>query len=213
LGTGRVPFGSLTALLRAVPVSPEDPGTAALMERLRAVRRAGEFDRAAFLAMCRWKSPRALLHYRRHSAATVRRVARAVLATRSERRRLALLTALRGVSVPTASAILTLIEPRRYAVLDIRVWQLLHALGAVEACPAGRGFGATHWEQFLRLLRAQARALGITPRLVELTLFHYHRTVQTGRLYEPARPAGRRRNPIPVRAAPPRKSGRPSHTR
>jgi hypothetical protein len=169
------------------------------MERLRPVRRAGEFDRAAFLAMCRWKSPRALLHYRRHTASSVRRVARAVLATRSERRRLALLTALRGVSVPTASAILTLIEPRRYAVLDIRVWQLLHALGAVEACPAGRGFGAAHWEQFLGLLRAQARALGTTPRLVELTLFHYHRAVQTGRLYEPVA-AGRRR-PAPVKAS------------
>jgi hypothetical protein len=171
------------------------------MERLRGVRRAGEFDRAAFLAMCRWKSPRARLHYRRHSASTVRRVARAVLATRSERRRLALLTALRGVSVPTASAILTLIEPRRYGVLDIRVWQLLHALGAVEACPAGRGFNASHWEQFLRLLRAQARARRTTPRLVELTLFHYHRTVQTGRLYEPAI-AGRRR-PAPVKACRP----------
>jgi hypothetical protein len=211
VGTGRVPFGSLAALLRAVPVSPEDPGTAALMARLRGVRRAGEFDRAAFLAMCRWKSPRALLHYRRHSDATVRQVARAVLATRSERRRLALLTGLRGVSVPTASAILTLIEPRRYGVLDIRVWQLLHALGAVEACPAGRGFGAAHWEQFLRLLRAQARARQTTPRLVELTLFHYHRTVQTGRLYEPA--VGRRRSPTTVNAAPPRKSGRPSHSR
>ena len=212
MGTGRVPFGSLTALLRAVPVSPEDPGTAALMERLQGVRRAGEFDRAAFLAMCRWKSPRALLHYRRHSATTVQRVARAVLATRSERRRLALLTALRGVSVPTASAILTLIEPRRYGVLDIRVWQLLHKLGAVEACPAGRGFGPAHWEQFLRLLRAQARARHTTPRLVELTLFHYHRTVQTGQLYEPGA-AGRRRSPAAVRAAPPRKSGRPSHSR
>jgi len=116
------------------------------------------------------------------------------------------------VSVPTASAILTLIEPRRYGVLDIRVWQLLHALGAVEACPAGRGFGAAHWEQFLRLLRAQARARRTTPRLVELTLFHYHRTVQTGQLYEPAA-AGRRRSAIAVRAAPPRKSGRPSHSR
>jgi hypothetical protein len=212
VGTGRVPFRSLAALLGAVPMSPEDPGTAALMARLRGVRRAGEFDRVAFLAMCRWKSPRALMHYRRHSAATVRRVARAVLATRSERRRLALLTALRGVSVPTASAILTLIEPKRYGVIDIRVWQLLHALGAVDACPAGRGFGPAHWEQFLGLLRRHARALGTTPRLIELTLFYYHRTVQTGRLYDSVTAARRRRLAAAI-AAPPRKSGRPSHHR
>ena len=116
------------------------------------------------------------------------------------------------MSVPTASAILTLIEPRRYGVLDIRVWQLLHKLGAVEACPAGRGFGPAHWEQFLRLLRAQARARRTTPRLVELTLFHYHRTVQTGRLYEPAA-AGRRRSPAMAKDAPTRNSGSPSHSR
>lgn len=170
-----------------MPVSPEDPGTAALMERLRGVRRAGEFDRAAFLAMCRWKSPRALLHYRRHSADTVRRVARAVLSTRSERRRLALLTALRGVSVPTASAILTLIEPRRYAVLDIRVWQLLHALGAVDGKPGGRGFGAGDWESYLACLRPAARGLGISVRIAEYTLFHCHRRFQLGRLYDPLR--------------------------
>jgi hypothetical protein len=114
--------------------------------------------------------------------------------------------------VPTASAILTLIEPKRYGVIDIRVWQLLHALGAVGACPAGRGFGPAHWEQFLRLLRGHARALGTTPRLVELTLFYYHRTVQTGRLYEAA-PVARRRRLTAVNAAPPSKSGRPSHHR
>ena len=48
-----------------------------------------------------------------------------------------LLTSLAGVSVPVASAILTLIDPRRYGVLDIRVWQLLVALGVMDGKPAG----------------------------------------------------------------------------
>src|SRR5438445_5143702 len=90
--------------------------------------------------MCRWKSPRALRRYAANPAATVRRVSRAVLAARSERSRLELLTRLRGVSVPTASAILTLIDPRRYGVLDVRAWQLLFGLGSVGRKPAGRGF-------------------------------------------------------------------------
>jgi hypothetical protein len=193
VGTGRVPYRDLSALLRAVPIRVEDPATAALIRRLAAVRRAGAFDREAFLVMCRWKSPRAVRHYRRHSAAIIRRVSREVLATRDEARRLALLTGLKGVSVPTASAILTLLEPRRYGVLDIRVWQLLHSVGAVRSRPGGRGFTAAHWAEFLVLLRGQARALGVSARAVEWTLFGYHQRVQTGRLYDPV--GGRRVRP------------------
>ena len=186
MGTGRVPYRDLNALLRAVPIRAEDPATAALIRRLAPARKAGAFDRQAFLAMCRWKSPRAVRHYRRHSAATIRRVSRAMLATRDESQRLALLTGLAGVSVPTASAILTLLEPRRYGVLDIRVWQLLHAIGAVRSRPAGRGFTAAHWAEFLVLLREQARAHRVSTRAIEWTLFGYHQRVQTGRLYEAA---------------------------
>jgi hypothetical protein len=210
VGTGRVPYRDLSALLRALAVRPEDPGTSALIGRLRGVHRAGEFGRRDFIAMCRWKSPRAMLHYRRHSAATIRRVSQAVLATRDEALRMTLLTELKGVSVPTASAILTLLEPRRYGVLDIRVWQLLHTIGAVRSRPDGRGFGLPHWLEFLALIRTQARALGLTARAVEWMLFGYHQTVQTGRLYE--RVAGRRKR-TKAPAAPPRKRGAPTHQR
>jgi hypothetical protein len=209
VGTGRVPYRDLTALFRAVPIRAEDPETAALIRRLRGARRAGVFDRRDFLAMCRWKSPRALPHYRRHSATTIRRVSRAVLATRDEDRRLALLTGLAGVSVPTASAILTLLDPRRYGVLDIRVWQLLHAIGAVASRPGGRGFTAAHWAEFLGLLRGQARALGVSARAVEWTLFGYHQSVQLGRLYEAA---GRRPRRTKAAAAPPTRSGAPNQS-
>jgi hypothetical protein len=38
----------------------------------------------------------------------------------------------KGVSVPMASALLTLLDPKRYGVIDIRVWQLLHRMGTSE---------------------------------------------------------------------------------
>jgi hypothetical protein len=163
----------------------EDPVTAELMRRLGHVRGAGVFTKAELLAMCRWKSPRAMPHYRRNAPATVRRIAREALATRSERRRMELLITLRGVSVPTASAILTLIDPRRYGVLDIRVWQLLFALRSVRANPAGRGLTIAHWLDYLRVLRAHARSLRATCRGVEWALFQLHRARQRGRLYDP----------------------------
>ncbi len=133
--------------------------------------------------MCRWKSPRAIRHYERNTPAGVRRASGEALRTRSERRRLEVLTGLEGVSVPTASAILTLIDPRRYGVIDIRAWQLLYRLGSVRRRPGGVGFRFADWERYLAVLRAQARALRISVRRVELTLFEYHRKTQKGRLY------------------------------
>ena len=187
---GSLPYAGLGVLLRRELVLDEDPGTRALMRRLGPARRRGWLSRAEFLAMCRWKSPRAVRHYRRNSPARIRAASQAALAERSERRRLELLTALRGVNVPVASAILTLLHPRRYGVLDIRAWQLLYRLGAVTSRPDGRGFGASHWIEYLGTLRRHARALGVSARAVEYTLFHCHRKYQAGRLYE--RAVGRR---------------------
>ena len=183
MALGRVPYASLATLLRRELASEEDPETAKLMEALGHVRRRGWFSRAEFLRMCRWKSPRAIRHCRRNSTATVRRVSRAALATTSEQQRLVLLTGLHGVSVPTASAILTLVNPRRYGVLDIRAWQLLFGLGRVGRKPAGQGFVVRDWLDYLAELRRHARRLGVTARAVEYTLFLCHRKFQKGRLY------------------------------
>jgi len=179
---GRVPYRSVAALLRRELVQ-EDPATAALMRELAEVRRRGWFTRGELLRMCRWKSPRVRRHYAANRPAAVRRISRAALAARSEETRLELLTRLRGVSVPTASAVLTLIDPRRYGVLDIRAWQLLFGLGSVDRKPAGRGFTLRDWLEYLGELRRHARRLGVTARAVEYTLFQCHRKFQKGRLY------------------------------
>jgi hypothetical protein len=191
VAVSRVPYASLAALLAREALAAEDAPTRRLIAGLRHVRARGEFSREEFLRMSRWKSPRAAPHYARNSAAAVRRVSRAVLTTRSERRRIELLTALHGVSIPVASAILTLIDPRRYGVLDIRVWQLLHALGAVDRRPSGRGFDTADWERYLACLRPHAARLGASVRLVEYTLFHCHRRFQVGRLYDRVAPSVR----------------------
>lgn len=178
-----VRYKTLRQLLQHELVHDEDPSTKGLIHRLKHVRRDGEFSRAQFLEMCEWKSPRVIRHYRRNSAATIRRVSRAVLASHSERKRMELLTSLRGVSVPMASAILTLIDPQRYGVIDIRVWQLLFAIGSVRKHPQGRGFTFNDWYHYLCQLRHYAKKQRVSARTVERTLFAYHRKVQTRKLY------------------------------
>ena len=195
MGLRRLRYPTLDALLTAELVREEHPPTAALIHDLRGVRRRGYLTRAEFRAMCRWKSPRARLLWEANSAARIRAVSRAVLATRDERRRMELLTALTGVGVPMASAILTLIDPRRYGVLDIRAWQVLFAIRSVAANRRGQGFTIPHWLDFLGALRQHARRLGVSARMVEYTLFQCHVKFQKGTLYVSPRAARRVRSP------------------
>jgi hypothetical protein len=157
------------------------------MARVRAARRRGFVSRAEFLAMCRWKSPRAQPHYLRNRPARIREASRLALAARSERRRIEHLLTLHGVSVPVASAILTLLDPERYGVLDIRAWQMLYSVRGVDANPAGRGFTVAQWLRYLETLRCHARRLRASARAVEYTLFLCHRNRQRGLLYDPRR--------------------------
>jgi hypothetical protein len=189
---GRRSTARLERLVRAQLRVAEDEGTAALTRALRPARRRGFLTRRELEAVCRWKSARAIHHIRANTPAAVRAATRAALATPDETRRLAALTALRGVSVPMASALLTLLDPRRYGVLDIRVWQLLYGMGLVTSSPRGVGFGPDQWRQFLATIRPLAARLGVTARAVELTLFKVHRDRQEGRLYD-REPARRRR--------------------
>ena len=191
----RLDYRSLDALLARELVREEHAGTAALIRDLAGVRRRGVFTRAEFRRMCRWKSPRARLLWEKNSPARIAAVSRAVLATRDERVRMELLTSLTGVGVPMGSAILTLIDPRRYGVLDIRAWQLLFAIRSVESNRRGQGFTIAQWLDYLAALRQHARRLGVSARTVEYTLFECHRKFQKGTLYLSPERARRVRRP------------------
>lgn len=81
------------------------------------------------------------------------------------------LIALRGVSIPMGSAILMATSPRRYGVIDIRVWQLLYRRRFVAENPRGTKFTVRQWCTFLELLRGVARELRVSVRTVERTLY------------------------------------------
>jgi hypothetical protein len=180
----RLPHASLTRLLARELSREEHPPTAALIRELSEVRARGSFTRAQFCRMCHWKSPRARHLWSANSPARIHAISRQVLATRSERRRMELLTGLKGVGVPMASAILTLLDPKRYGVLDIRAWQILFAMQSVSANRRGQGFTITQWQQYLAALRHHARRLRTTARTIEYTLFLVHRKFQSGLLYD-----------------------------
>lgn len=181
--TRRLPYSSLEPLVRDHLRVKEDPGTAALILRLRPARRRGYLTKGEFEAACRWKSPRASHLFRTNTRQRIRSATTAALGTRNERRRLEALLTLDGVSVPMASALLTLLDPERYGVIDIRVWQLLYTIGAVEGNRAGTGFTFSHWSRFLDVIRHLSRQFEMPPRAIERTLFAVHQKYQEGLLY------------------------------
>ncbi len=179
-----IPYERLQPLVRDHLCTEEDEETAELLRRLRAARARGYLTAQELEVICYWKSPRAIRQVRANSPAEVRTATRRALRTRSERRRLEALTSLKGVSVPMASAVLMLLDPKRYGVIDIRVWQLLHALGAVRKNPGGTGLTFGNWYDFLMIIRHFARKLRVKARDIEKTLFSVHKEYQQGRLYE-----------------------------
>jgi thermostable 8-oxoguanine DNA glycosylase len=103
-----------------------------------------------------------------------------------ETERMELLITLRGVRVPVASSILTLLFPEKYGVIDIRVWQVLHQYGLVVPNARGRNLTVRQWLEYLRIVRELADKCGTTPRIVDRSLFELHRSQQQGTLYRTA---------------------------
>jgi len=179
----KLPYRKLDVLLTRYLSTEEDARTAALICGLRQARVRGYLTRAELEKVSRWKSARAIHLIKNNSVALIRTATGRMLATRSERRRLEILRTLQGVSVPMASAILTLLDPRRYGVFDIHVWQLLHAMGAVRKKPDRIGLDFNNWYQFLMIIRYFAKKLHVGARDIERSLFLAHRAHQTGTLY------------------------------
>ena len=183
MALGKLPQKQLRNLLKDHLVLREDPETAKLIRELKQARRRGYLTPAELEKVCRWKSVRAIHHIKKNSAARVRIATRRALVTQNECRRLEALMSLDGVSVAMASAILTLLNPRRYGVIDIRVWQLLYAIRAVTKNPSGVGFTFTHWQQFLMIIRQFAADFHVRARDIERSLFSVHQAYQKGTLY------------------------------
>jgi hypothetical protein len=191
MGLKRVRYKEVGLLVSRYLATEEDSETANLTCELKRARVRGYLTRPELEKICRWKSPRVIRRIKSNTPARIRSITGRALATQSERARLEYLLTLNGVSVPMASAILTLLNPQEYGVIDIRVWQLLHAVGAVSTRSSGLGFTFNHWYQFLMIIRYFAEKLQVSARDVERALFLAHRAHQKGTLYTKRREAGK----------------------
>jgi thermostable 8-oxoguanine DNA glycosylase len=77
-----------------------------------------------------------------------------------------ILTSIRGVGVPVASAILALIFPDEYAVIDFRVWRQVFVREATS-------FTVSDYKKYMKVLRNFSEELGQPVQEVDLAIWTY----------------------------------------
>ena len=88
-----------------------------------------------------------------------------------------ILTALRGVEIPTASTIMTVWDPQRFGILDIRVWQALGkaASGDFRPMKSRRGnrlpFGPNEVALYLGVIREITAQTSLSCREIDKALW------------------------------------------
>lgn len=161
----------------------EDEYAAKLIAKSRKARTRGYLTKKEFLDICMWKSPRPKKHYEKNTEDKIADITKRAFLIPHEKNRIVSLTRLNGIKIPTASAILAMVYPDRYGIIDIRVWKVLRKYEEVKDNPRGMNFTPAQWYKYLVKLRYIAKKLKKTPRIVELTMFYHSKQIQKGNLY------------------------------
>lgn len=126
-----------------------------------------------FQELCLWKTLRSQSRVRSNPAALIEEVTRIALASPFEEMRIGVLTLLRGVSWPTASAVLHFAHRDPYPVIDFRaLWSL-----GIDKRPQFYTFD--YWWGYTEYCRELALKHGVTMRVMDRALWQYSKENQS----------------------------------
>lgn len=129
-------------------------------------RKDGFLSRADFLKLCRWKTQRSQKKCAENTRELVREATRVAFTSTEEQMRIGVLMLLRGVDLPTASAILHYCHIEPYPLLDRRA---LWSVGAVK--PTGNK--PKFWWSYTVFCRNLAERSGVSMRVLDRALWQY----------------------------------------
>jgi hypothetical protein len=165
-------------------IDTSDQKTENIFGSTKSLKVDGLLTKKVGIEILKWKSPRPLRHYESNSKNEYETISKIAFQQKDEKLKIHILTALNGVSIPAASAILMFYDQKKYPVIDIRVWRQLYKFGLVLENESGQGFTLNQWETYLKVIRQISKELSITPRQVEKRLFDYDKKNQKGNLYK-----------------------------
>lgn len=144
-----------------------------LPDRLEAIgadyREQGYLTRDQLYDLAYENSTRSAYHVETNPPDRCREVTANVLAVEGDFSKIQLLTGLAGFKAPTASAVLTALDPDRHAVVDTRVWASLERLDYLEG--RKESFDAADYVAMIEPIREMARETGYSAADVGYALF------------------------------------------
>jgi thermostable 8-oxoguanine DNA glycosylase len=142
--------------------------------RLRHTRQPLYLTRSEFEKILKWKLDRQLGRQRKIRAVNTEEVISAVTClaftiTHEDKvyeseLRIKLLCALRGVGIPVASAILAIVFPEEYAVIDVKVWHQLFNENRT-------AFSISNYRKYMHEIRRLSNELGWPPQKVDFAIW------------------------------------------
>jgi len=146
-----------------------------------AYREQGHLTRDQLYEIAYASSTRSAHHVERNPEPRCRAVTANVRRVDGDFSKVQLLTGLSGFKAPTASCVLTALDPERHAVVDTRVWASLERLGLLNG--RKESFDAADYVATIEPIRAIADAVGRSPAAVGYALFAHDDAVREGTLH------------------------------
>lgn len=142
------------------------------------IKKRGYMTFDDFYKIAMWKSARQKPKYLQNKS-SVESISKEAFSLSDESERMENLCSLKGVGIPTASAILTIVYPDNYAVIDVRCIEMLQELGY----SIKKTITLNNWLKYLDIVRKIAKENSITAREVDKALFAMHREWLEGQNY------------------------------
>jgi thermostable 8-oxoguanine DNA glycosylase len=126
-------------------------------------------------------STRSAYHVRKNAEERCREVTRNVLEVEGDFSKITLICGLKGFKAPTASCVLTALNPEKHAVVDTRVWASLERKGYFDS--RKESFGPDDYIRMIKPIREIAEQTGYTTAKVGYALFAYDYSEREGTLH------------------------------
>lgn len=135
------------------------------------IKQRGYLTKTEFLNICLWKSRRPKKWYIQNSETEIESLTKLAIEEKDELLKINHLTSLKGVLIPTASAILSITNPQDYPIIDVRCVHALKYLKIID----WETMNNQNWLKYLHVIRKMSSELNLTCREVEKGLFAYNR--------------------------------------
>jgi hypothetical protein len=137
------------------------------------IRERGYLTKDEFMRIVRWKSARSTGYADRSAETDVMSLTRQAFLDEGSGSAAAILDDLHGVRFRVASALLTVWDPERYTVMDVRAWKSLAGMGLIESVDTKKfDFNrCAVYTQYLSTCRKLAAQIGVPLRTLDRCLW------------------------------------------